>query len=241
MSINTILGHPESESLVDISAADGYATNHPAAAIWSVLSEAQKETLLVTASRHVAACPLTAPPLLTRINTPLAQGLPVPTAEHKHRFGTSDDGTSTTLVDMALGDYPDDLFNLGAVTILEGSGEGQWATVTDFEAATGTLSLSPAMTVAPDTTSRYLLIWPLPRLAQGAVIEQALHLAGGVNLDLLDEVSMGIASQSLGGDGGGSRSFSGVSSVSHLCHEARTMLSRAGLLNLDRSVTVGRG
>jgi len=239
MSINVILCHPAADSLVELAAADAYALNHPAGATWASLTEARREQLLIAASRHVSACPLIAPPLLTRLNTELEQALPIPVMHHKHKFSTADDGTTTTLVDAALQSYPDDLFAGGSVFFLSGTGAGQWASAVSFAVATGTLTLSPELSTAPDATTHYLLVWPLSHFTQGAVIEQALHLAGGVNLDLLDDAGMGVTSFSPGD--GGSMTLSKSGSTGHLCHEARLLLKRSGLLSAARSLEVGRG
>jgi hypothetical protein len=241
MSINSILCHPQAESLASVDAADAYAAKHPMFGVWDALSDDQKETLLVTATRHVAACPLSAPPLSESLGLRFDQALPAPTERHDYRFGRAQSGTKTTLVDSGLKIYPDDSLNGGAVFFLLGAGQYQWATVDDFDGVTGTLTLSPELTDAPDETSRYLLIWPLSTAAQAAVIEQALYLAGGVNFRALDEAAMGVKAVSAASDGGGNWTMSTVQSINHLCHEARALLMRSGLLHFDQSVEVGRG
>jgi len=236
MAINAILGHPQADSLVTTAAIDAYALHHRHGAAWTGQSTANKETLACTASRHIASCPLAGPPLLTSLRTTWLQGLPAPTSDHVHQFGRADAGTTGTLVDAALQNYPDDLFAGGSVFIIAGTGEGQWAGVASFTQASGTLTLASTLTVAPDESSQYLLLWPLPSLVLAAVGEQALYLAGGVNLGALDQAGMGVAAQ---GDGGAT--LRPPKAAGHLCHQARALLLRAGLLNLDQSPAVGRG
>lgn len=240
MSINCILCHPQADSLATAATADAYAAQHPDSATWTSCSTAQKETLLTTASRHICLAPLADRPLLERINTYLTQSLPVPVLSHKHRFGRADSGTTTTLVDQALASYPDDLFNGGAVWLREGTGEGQWAEVSDFDAASATLTFAE-LSEAPDETSAYLLIWPLSPPVRAAVCEQALYLVKGVNLSLLNQAGMGVASRTISGEGGSAVNLNPAGSVGHLCHAARRLLARAGLLRSDRSAACARG
>ncbi len=241
MSLNAILGHPDADSLVTLAQAAAYAAKHPAAETWSALSAAEQETLLVTATRHLAWCPLAAPPLVDTLGLRRCQALPLPTARHPHFFGRAQGGTTTTLVDADLATYANDVLAGGSVLVYQGAGRGQWATVDSFAGATGTLTLSPAWSAAPDATSQYLLLWPLPPALRAAAIEQALYLAGGVSFRPLEEAAMGVTEASTAGDGGGSVTLAPSGTAAHLAPAARALLARAGVLRDDQSVEIGRG
>jgi len=71
--------------------------------------------------------------------------------------GTADSGSSTTLVDAQLQEYPDDFFNGGEVSVLSGTNEGEVREVTDFARSTGTVTVGVAFPSAVDTTSVYRL------------------------------------------------------------------------------------
>lgn len=72
--------------------------------------------------------------------------------------GTTDSGSATTLVDSHLTKYADDYFNDWTLTIVNGTGKGETATVTDFAQSTGTLTFSALSGGStPDSTSEYKL------------------------------------------------------------------------------------
>ena len=65
---------------------------------------------------------------------------------------------STTLTDAGIaGDYVDDQFVQGRLTIISGTGAGQSRTVTNSTASTGTFTVA-AWTISLDETSRYEVI-----------------------------------------------------------------------------------
>jgi len=72
--------------------------------------------------------------------------------------GTADSGTSTTLVDSDLDD-DDDYYNGWYIRVKAGTGNGEYALVTDFTSSTGTVTFSGGLSGSstPDTTSEYEL------------------------------------------------------------------------------------
>jgi len=69
--------------------------------------------------------------------------------------GTATSGATTYLIDSSIaGDYADDYFNTYTIKITDGTGEGQTATVTDYDGTLGKFTFA-AITTAPDSTSRY--------------------------------------------------------------------------------------
>ncbi|MFA6046469.1 MAG: hypothetical protein WC718_15900 [Phycisphaerales bacterium] len=91
--------------------------------------------------------------------------------------GTATGGTTSTLVDTRLARFANDFFN-GADLYVKTTTDtlapqGEAVFVTDFVAATGTLSVSPAFTVAPGAGDTYQLYMRITK----ADIEAALDLS----------------------------------------------------------------
>ena len=73
----------------------------------------------------------------------------------------ADAATSGTLVDAAL-TGGDDFWNGAVLKTIRGTGSGQQRTVTDFDAASGTLTVSPNWATNPGAGTVYLLDRPAP-------------------------------------------------------------------------------
>jgi hypothetical protein len=71
--------------------------------------------------------------------------------------GTADSGTGTTLVDDQLKQYPDDYYNGGTLTALDGTNEGETRNVSDFVRSTGTVTVGESFPSAIDNTTVYEL------------------------------------------------------------------------------------
>ncbi len=65
--------------------------------------------------------------------------------------------SSTTIVDASLSRLPDDWFTGGRVWLIAGLGDGQTRIISNFVRSTGTVTVDPAWTTTPDSTSRYLV------------------------------------------------------------------------------------
>jgi len=90
---------------------------------------------------------------------------------------TTATGLTTSAVDTTLGRFADD-YHVGAnffvkKTVLGGAPEGDQSWVTDFVAATGTLTLSPALSVALEAAATYQL-YPI----MGAGVSEINHALG---------------------------------------------------------------
>lgn len=72
--------------------------------------------------------------------------------------GTATSAASTTLVDTINLKQDDDYWTGGQVEILAGTGVGQVRDITDFVQSTGTITVSPAWTTTPDTTSVFRVV-----------------------------------------------------------------------------------
>src|SRR3972149_2045894 len=73
----------------------------------------------------------------------------------------ADAATGSTLVDAALTEG-DDFWNGAVLKTIRGTGSGQQRTVTDFDAASGTLTVSPNWATNPGAGTVYLLDRPAP-------------------------------------------------------------------------------
>ncbi|NCD17748.1 MAG: hypothetical protein EOL91_10665 [Actinobacteria bacterium] len=72
--------------------------------------------------------------------------------------GTATSATSTTLVDTVNLKEDDDFWTGGKVEIIAGTGVNQVRDITDFVQSVATISVSPAWTTTPDTTSVYRVV-----------------------------------------------------------------------------------
>ncbi|MFA5433490.1 MAG: hypothetical protein WC319_11565 [Candidatus Paceibacterota bacterium] len=75
-----------------------------------------------------------------------------------HKDGTATGGTTTTLIDTALGTSDDDRWNGALLFIYEGKAAGSIRTVTDYDGSDETLTVEEPFPEAPDATSKYILL-----------------------------------------------------------------------------------
>lgn len=191
MSLVSILGHPEATSLVSVAYADDYAAGKVWTASWTALSTAVKEAALRQASEMVQGHPcLVGTPVVDKYCAPYIQRFNFPLAGDGYLTGTADSGNAgkTTLVDATLADtdvYRTDHFLVktgstvllpGALLIYEGTNAGEIRDLSAFAPSTGTITVSTAFSSQIDTTSDYMLIYPLPRPVAESVVEQAAYL-----------------------------------------------------------------
>ncbi len=94
---------------------------------------------------------------------------------------TADSATSTTLVDAALTDA-DDFWNSSILRTIRGTGVGQRRTVSDFDSASDTLTVSSAWGTNPDSTTLYLLDRPAP----AAELFRAGNFSHDLNVEQLE-------------------------------------------------------
>lgn len=97
-----------------------------------------------------------------------------------HRDATATGGTTTTLVDTGLPTSSDDVWNGALLYIYEGAAAGSIRTVSDYTGATDTLTVTKAFPVAPDTTSKYIL------LGAGLAAGENINI-GTIGVDIVDE------------------------------------------------------
>jgi len=69
--------------------------------------------------------------------------------------GLADSGTDTTIVDDQLKQQPDDFYNGGVVTVIDGTNEGETRYISDFTRSSGTVTVGESFPAANDVTTRY--------------------------------------------------------------------------------------
>jgi len=98
-----------------------------------------------------------------------------------HLDSTATGGTTTTLVDTALTTSTDDDWNGALLYIYEGAAAGSLRTVKDYTGSSDTLTVEEPFPVAPDTTSKYIL------LGLGGAANADVINIGKAGVDLKDE------------------------------------------------------
>lgn len=184
MSVNVIPTHPSADSYLTIAEATAILQNRTNVSDWTALTDDQKEALLKLATRHIDTLRFFGDLFFDRpIYYREKQALKFPRTSDKLNIpsGVADSATTTTLVDDALANnqnYPNDYFIGWAVVIKEGTGRGQTVQVTDFDSATGTLTVAGWAT-QPDSTSQYMLVPKIDDKVKYATAEQVLYLSKG--------------------------------------------------------------
>lgn len=183
LTINSTLGHWDQNSYLSVSEADDYFSNHPDSARWTGFASATKQAALIQASRILDTVPRWRggkDPLFSE--EPYRQAMDLPVYTHAHSSLTATGGTTTTIVCSTLANqanYRDDIFNGGAVRVTGGTNIYAHSAITDFSAATGTLTIADEQDAAFDSTSEFTLVWPLHKNYMAAVAEFALEIAIG--------------------------------------------------------------
>ena len=169
-------GHPGANSYVTVDEAENYfASRYPKPAAWFCGGHHQngvpdpdeilekKERALISASRMIGTQAFGVRPFSEAMGWIKPQGLFFPAEGHPFLTGKADSGDEETVVDQSLaGEYPDGYFVGAGMHVIAGANIHQARLVTDFEAATGALTVSPAFPEATDPSTSYFLIWPLP-------------------------------------------------------------------------------
>lgn len=183
MTLNAIPTHPDANSYVTKDQADALVGNRKNNQGWSELTADQKTDLLIIATSQIDSFRMHHGPMYDNARDyRAAQGLKFPNCEAHNRFASvitagANFITANDLKDRS--DLPDDFWNEGVIIITAGTGRGQIRQISDFEMATGKVTVSEAWTTQPDTTSRVRVVYKVPADIRMAVVEQALFLASG--------------------------------------------------------------
>ncbi len=210
MALVTTPTHPSADSYATVAEADAYFANRSNVENWSGLSSDQKEAALKLATKQIDSlrffdCPRYASPQYYREK----QLLHFPeTKQEGVRSGSISSAVSTYAIIASLANIstiPDDYYNGGALVIIEGTGRGQTVKISDFESATGKVTIEGTFATTPDDGSSFHI---LPRIADKvkyAVFEQILYILGGggdrkrMQAEGVTSFSLGDLSESYGG------------------------------------------
>ena len=100
--------------------------------------------------------------VISRLSIPITDNDLFSELDSLRRTNAQEVGTATSGAVGALTDTSrkeaDDFWTGGIVQILEGTGQGQKRSVSDFVQSTGVISVSPDFTTAPDSTSVYRVV-----------------------------------------------------------------------------------
>lgn len=228
--LNAIPTHPEANSYLTLVEANDLMNNRSSmSAEWTALTDDQKEKVLIIATRQIDTLRFFHE-LIYR--TPQdyrnKQALKFPRTNTRSYSGKADSVSTNYLIDADLAnrqDLPDDYYNKGAIVIYSGTGKGKTYGVTDFDMATGKVTIDGTFSPAIDDTSWYRLIEAVPIEVKYACLEQALYIVngGGERAKLQSEgvqsYSIGDLSETFGDGGGGGLSLP-------LSTEAKGYLSR---------------
>lgn len=194
MSLITTPGAADANSWITLAEADAYFSLHANAAAWTSATTTTKEAALVMAARQLSSLSFVGQKRFTTEDDLHEQALAFPRTERlgpglepvgeEELTSTVDSATTTTLVDSALDEqlrWQDGYWTGGSVFILQGTGEAQLRDVVGFTRSTTTLTISPAWTIVPDSTSVYLLLPPIDSRIKHAQAEHALWLLRRMN------------------------------------------------------------
>ncbi len=208
--LNAIPTHPEANSYLTLAEAEDLMLNRTAMiAEWGALSNNQKEKALIISTRQIDTLRFFHE-LIYRVPQDYRgkQALKFPRTNARTFSGKVDSNSTNYFIDADLAnrqDLPDDFFNKGAVVIYSGTGKGKTYGVTDFDMATGKVTIDGTFSPAIDSTSWYKLIEAVPVEVKYACLEQALYIANGggerakMQAEGVESYSIGDLSESFGG------------------------------------------
>ncbi len=210
MALVTTPTHPSADSYATVAEADAYFQNRSNVENWSTLSNDQKEAALRLATRHIDSLRFFDRPFYTD---------PVEYRDRQmlHFPEVKQEGVRTGAVSSAAAAYvtaeslanqsqiPDDYYNGGALVIVSGTGKGQVSKISDFESATGKVTVDANFSTQPDATSTFRIFPRIAEKVKYAVFEQALYILSGggdrkrMQAEGVTSFSLGDLSESYGG------------------------------------------
>jgi len=183
MALITTPSDPNADSYVTLAEADAYFLNRSDVANWSALSDEQKEAVLKLATKHIDTFRFHGEEIRPTPNWYRdKQNLKFPRNTARQKSGVVDSAGVNYLTDSARADEqtePNDFWNDGCVIITDGTGKGQTRKISDFDSATGKITISENWETNPDTTSQYRVVEKIPKEVKNATFEQALYLTNG--------------------------------------------------------------
>ena len=183
MSINAIPTHKDADSYTTLAEANDYFTSfYYGPNSWANASNANKELALRQATRIIDRCRF-----FHEKYDGEHQRLEFPRSDEENWNGKAFSGSITTLIDTNLIStsnselYPDDYWNGGCLYITSGTNKFEKRLISDFDRATGKITVSSAFTSAIDNTCEYTIVKKIPQEIKDAQCEIALWLLDGKN------------------------------------------------------------
>jgi len=226
--MNAIPTHPLADSYATVAEADAYLASRSDAANYLALTTEQKEAQLKLATMQIDSFRFFGNEVFpTNNHYRLKQALKFPRTPAKPVDVTEMPSTVhvrvSALIDQVQ--YPDDLWNKGAMVVVEGTGRGNTLYIEDFISNTGIFTISNPNNVVVDASSDVYLIMPIEPKVKMATYEQALFNINGAMARAqaqgagVKSYSIGDLSETFGGNG--ASATSGVL----LSPEAKNLLS----------------
>lgn len=175
--------HPDANSYLTVSEANAMINNRPNTQNWGDLTDDQKAYVLILATEQIDALRFFYPKYYENSrNYRREQSLSFPHREQQSVKVKVNSAESNAIISQQLVDrmnMPDDHWNGGALIVTDGTGKGQTMQISDFEMATGKVTVSAEFATQPDSTSYVQLIEKVPDKVKRAVVEQALFISSG--------------------------------------------------------------
>lgn len=196
----TTVTHPLADSYVSQAEMATYLTGRSEKAQWDALSTDQKDRLLVRATTHIDTQRYFGQKLIQYDgNYRLRQALQFPRTPHVYLYGSVTSVVSGTkvIVDSMVDrpQYAKDMFKLGSMSIVEGTGRGD---IYDITASTTGGEVTTSSTITSiDTTSRVMIFAPISVRVKMAVMEQAVAIMNGI-VDRAFMQALGVKSYTIG-------------------------------------------
>lgn len=183
VSIVAVPTHPDANSYLTVAEADAMINNRSNTQNWGDLSADQKAYTLIQASAQIDALRFFDPKYYDNAREyRLEQALSFPQRNSQSaKVKVHSAGTNFVVCEQLANrvNMPDDFWNGGALVVTDNTGKGQTYQISDFEMATGKVTISENFAIQPDNTSYVRVIFKVPEKVKMAVIEQALFISSG--------------------------------------------------------------
>ena len=182
-ALNATPSHPDANSYATLAEAKAYFDNRTGVENWDKMNEDAQAALLQIATKQLDSLRFFGEKMFeTARYYRREQNLAFPRKDAYSLTGKVVSAGANYLIDSGIANranVPDDFFNNGFVVIMEGTGRGQTARVSDFEMATGKITVSDNWATQPDGTSQYVVSVEIPKKVKYALFEQALYVVNG--------------------------------------------------------------
>ena len=184
MALYTTPGGHNSDSYITLTEANAYIASRPDSTNWANIDYLERERVLRQATIDLDILRFRGNILLTSAGGQYyaPQKLQFPRTINEYYTGYATGGSTTTLVDTIFEYYrrPDDYYVNGSIIITDGTNVGEIRDISGYVHSTYTFTVSSAFTSAIDTTSKYIIMTPIPDYIKWAQCEQALYLTNHI-------------------------------------------------------------